>query len=29
MSNLTFTNVSKVALSKFFYQYVCAPEDFQ
>ncbi len=25
MSNLSFTNVSKVGLSEFFYQYVCAP----
>ncbi len=25
MSNLTFTNVSKVGLSENFYQHVCAP----
>ncbi len=25
MSNLTFTNVSKVGLLEIFYQYVCAP----
>ncbi len=25
MSNLSFTNVSKLGLSDFFYQYVCAP----